>query len=121
MWDYQTDPRVAIPKAIAEAEIAISVCPNLWYGYAVRATCHLFERRWDLAGEFFDMAISRDRSEAERFIWFAAYRLSQGHHLEAVELVARRALERPLDPMAHADLALYLYLRRSREVARTCA
>jgi tetratricopeptide (TPR) repeat protein len=83
----------------------------------VLAAVHTCRREWQPAKDEFTRALRLEPDETRYHPWYAAFLMATGKESEALELVARRAEERPGDPFAHAIWGLFAYVAREFDTA----
>ncbi len=118
---YANEPPVrAFPEAVAAAERALELDPELAEARTSRAYAHfVYERRYDQAEAGFRQAIETKPGYSTAHQWYAFLLSALGRH-QAAEAEARRALE--LDPLSliiNADLGMVLQFGRKTEAAIT--
>lgn len=117
-WGSDADPH-ARDRALAEAERAIELDPNVSEGYAARAQVRIYDRDWDAAERDFRRAIELNPGDATARQWYAEYLACMGRLDEAFEEIARA---REIDPLSLAVLTqagnVLVYARRYDEAER---
>ncbi len=117
-WGSVGDPD-ARDRALAEAERAIELDPNVSEAWAARAQVRIYDRDWTGAERDFRQAIELNPGDATARQWYAEYLACMGRFDEAFAEIARA---REIDPLSLAVLTeegnVLFYARRFEEAER---
>jgi tetratricopeptide (TPR) repeat protein len=109
-------PRDARKLAMAEANRALEIDPELAEAHAALAYSNLYEWNWTSAGQGFERAIALNPNYAPAHLWFAHYLGARGQFDRALQEVRLAGDLDPLSPITQTQIGwILVYARRIPE------
>ena len=112
-------PAECFPQAVAAAQRAVELDPNLSDGHAsLGFALHAGSYNWAAAEHHLRKAIELNQSNANAFVWYSIVLFTEGRFAEGMDL-ARHAVEiDPLTPFNQHNVGWCLYFARRFDEAR---
>ena len=109
-------PRDARKLAMAEANRALEIDPELAEAHAALAYSNLYEWNWTSAEQGFERAIALNPNYAPAHLWFAHYLAARGQFDRALQEVRLAGDLDPLSPITQTQIGwILMYARRIPE------
>lgn len=112
-----------LPQILESAEgycnKALECDERHWRAHIVEGALYCCRRKWRQAAEAFEAALRDSPADVEAHPWYAAFLMAIDHTEQALTLVRAHAHESPSDAWALAIYALFLYVAREFDAARS--